>query len=114
LGKSPSGFCLSTGSRASTPLVAICLAEASVTFYLMREYDLVLHLSMERHIGFLDWLGDLRFRFSLYEGHAGETVADITAKVKQWSPEVQILAHTVSQDGDSEPRPMLLCRVPGD
>jgi len=75
-----------------------------------KKYDLVLYLSIEKHIGFPDWLNELDIRFFLYEGHACESIKDITAKVRQWSPEIEIIGHQVSQDGDSEPRPMLLCR----
>ena len=76
-----------------------------------KEYDLVLYLSMEKHIGFPGWLNELDVRFLLYEGHARESIRDITTKVRQWSPQIEIVGYQVSQDGDSELRPMLLCRI---
>ena len=76
-----------------------------------KKYDLILYLSIEKHVGFPDWLNELDFRLFLYEGHAREGVKDITIKVRQWSPQIEIVEHQVLQDGDSEPRPVLLCRI---
>ncbi len=91
-------------------LIGADLSEDNVIELLpLKDYEMVLYLSIEKHIGFPDWLNRISFRYFLYEGHSHETVKDIKTKIKTWRPDIKIIDSIISQDGDSEPRPILLC-----
>lgn len=93
-------------------LIGCDLRERSIAHLLPSlYYDLVLYMSIEKHIGFPIWLNELTFRYLLYEGHAGESVTAISEKVQKWNPGIEIIDSEFAQDGDSLSRPMLLCRL---
>jgi hypothetical protein len=77
----------------------------------LKKFHFVFYMSIERHIGFPAWLQGLELSTMLYEGHQGETVEDIEKKAEAWSRPTKILARQTLQDGDSDPRPMLLLRL---
>lgn len=99
------------GGFSRFDLIGCDLRQSDVSDLLpFRKFDLLLFLSVEMHIGFPEWLSEMDFRYFLYEGHENESVKEIATNVKRWRPEMEILAHQVMQDGDTFPRPMVLCR----
>lgn len=75
-----------------------------------RQYDILLFLSMRKHIGLPEWLRDMDFKLLVYEGHEGETIAEASQLLQDHIAGLQSLGQAVWQDGDSPPRPVIVCR----
>ena len=75
-----------------------------------RQYDILLFLSMRKHIGLPEWLRDMDFKLLVYEGHEGETLAEASALLQDHVKGLQSFRQAVWQDGDSLPRPVIVCR----
>ncbi len=73
-------------------------------------FDIVFYMSIELHIGFPEWLRNLKIKYFLYEGHEGETLNTIKDKIKKSNMPFVIMDVLEMQDGDSRSRPMILCQ----
>jgi hypothetical protein len=74
------------------------------------KFKVIFYMSIEGHIGFPDWLKSVKFEYILYEGHQDENIMQIKNKIKKSFLDVNIIAETITQDGDSRARPLLLCK----
>ena len=74
------------------------------------KFKVIFYMSIEGHIGFPNWLKSVKFDYILYEGHQDENIVQIKDKIKESLLDVNIISETMSQDGDSRARPVLLCK----
>ncbi len=72
--------------------------------------SIVFYLSMRRHIGFIEGLRKLPWRYMIYEGHhyeTGQHLEDVLSELQSFVP-CTVVARTDVRDGASDPRPLLL------
>lgn len=72
--------------------------------------NVLLSLTMRKHIGFPAWMKLVNWRFLVYEGAGSETLEQAIAAGTENFPDAKIVAQEVYQEGDSPPRPLILLR----